>query len=87
MSDPNLQNFIELSAALTGLSADRLAPSVDPINLPPLFFATTQQGMGTAAFSNLLELYVSLKGQPLRRSPAPYSATRTRRLPKARARS
>ncbi|WP_176506956.1 MULTISPECIES: sorbitol dehydrogenase [Pseudomonas] len=64
MSDPNLQNFIDLSATLTGLSADRLAPAVDPINLPPLFFATAQQGMGTAAFSNLLELYVSIKNQP-----------------------
>ena len=63
MSDPNLQNFIDLSATLTGLSADKLAPSVDPINLPPLFFATAQQGMGTVAFSNLLELYASLKSQ------------------------
>ncbi|GLO44135.1 sorbitol dehydrogenase [Pseudomonas putida] len=63
MSDPNLQNFIELSAALTGLSADLLAPSVDPINLPPLFFATAQQGMGTAAFSNLLELYASIRSE------------------------
>lgn len=65
MSDPNLQNFIDLSAALTGLSAKLLAPSVDPINLPPLFFATAQQGMGTVAFSNLLELYASIKNQPL----------------------
>lgn len=63
MSDPNLQNFIDLSATLTGLAASLLAPSVDPINLPPLFFATAQQGMGTVAFSNLLELYASLKSQ------------------------
>ncbi|MEW5699148.1 sorbitol dehydrogenase [Pseudomonas synxantha] len=64
MSDPNLQDFIDLSAVLTGLSAKLLAPSPDPIKLPPLFFATAQQGMGAAAFSNLLTLYVSVKGQP-----------------------
>ncbi|MGE7991004.1 sorbitol dehydrogenase [Pseudomonas sp. NPDC089554] len=64
MSDQNLQNFINLSAVLTGLSAKLLAPSVDPINLPPLFFSTAQQGMGTAAFSNLLELYASIQSQP-----------------------
>lgn len=64
MSDQNLQNFIDLSAVLTGLSATLLAPSIDPINLPPLFFKTAQQGMGTAAFSNLLELYTSVKSQP-----------------------
>ena len=63
MSDPNLQNFIDLSAVLTGLAADLLAPSVDPINLPPLFFTTAQQGMGTAAFSNLLDLYASIESQ------------------------
>jgi len=45
MSDQNLQNFIGLSAVLTGLSAKLLAPSVDPINLPPVFFATAQQGI------------------------------------------
>ncbi|KPG75411.1 sorbitol dehydrogenase [Pseudomonas libanensis] len=64
MSDPNLQDFIDLSAVLTGLSAKLLAPSPDPIKLPPLFFATAQQGMGAAAFSNLLGLYASIKGQP-----------------------
>ncbi|WP_321833743.1 sorbitol dehydrogenase [Pseudomonas kulmbachensis] len=63
MSNPNLQNFIDLSAVLTGLAADLLAPSVDPINLPPLFFTTAQQGMGTAAFSNLLDLYASIESQ------------------------
>ncbi|MBA6098077.1 sorbitol dehydrogenase [Pseudomonas juntendi] len=64
MSDPNLSNFINLSAVLTGLSAELLAPSVDPINLPPLFFATAQQGMGSAAFGKMLALYASIEGQP-----------------------
>lgn len=64
MSDPNLQDFIDLSAELTGLSAKLLAPAVDPINLPPVFFDTAQQGMGTEAFSKLLNLYVPIKGQP-----------------------
>ncbi|WP_414154973.1 sorbitol dehydrogenase [Pseudomonas sp. BNK-43-a] len=64
MNDQNLQNFIDLSALLTGLSSDHLAPSDDPVNLPPVFFATAQSGMGAAAFSHLLELFVSLKGRP-----------------------
>ena len=64
MSDPNLQNFIDLSAVLTGLSAKLLAPLLDPVNLPPLFLATAQQGMGTAALNNLLGLYASIKSQP-----------------------
>ena len=64
MSDPNLQDFIDLSAALTGLAADLLAPTLDPIKLPPLFLATAEQGMGTAAFSNLLTLFASIKSQP-----------------------
>lgn len=64
MSDPNLQDFIKLSAALTGLAAKLLAPTIDPINLPPLFFATAQKGMGTVAFDKLLKLYASIKDQP-----------------------
>ena len=87
MSDPNLQDFIDLSAELTGLSAKLLAPAVDPINLPPVFFDTAKQGMGTEAFSKLLNLYVPIKDQTMSRSPAPYSAVRTRRSPKAPARS
>ncbi len=63
MSDPNLQNFIDLSAVLIGIAAKRLAPAIDPINLPPLFFDTARKGMGTVAFSNLLELYASIKNQ------------------------
>ena len=64
MSDPNLKDFIGLSAVLIGIAADRLAPAIDPINLPPLFFDTARKGMGTEAFSNLLELYASIKSQP-----------------------
>lgn len=63
MSDSNLQNFIDLSAELTGLSAKLLAPAVDPINLPPVFFDTAKQGMGTEAFSKLLNLYAPIKDQ------------------------
>ncbi|MFZ6047034.1 sorbitol dehydrogenase [Pseudomonas sp. CR3202] len=61
MSDQNLQNFIGLSSALTGLASSKLAPSIDPINLPPLFFATAQDGLGAAVLSNLLEQYASLE--------------------------
>ncbi|MES2817568.1 MAG: sorbitol dehydrogenase [Pseudomonadota bacterium] len=54
------QNFNALSAALTGLAQDALAPSVDPIGLPELFFETAQQALGVALFSHLLEQYATL---------------------------
>ena len=63
MTDQNLQNFIDLSSALTGLASDKLAPQIDPINLSPLFFATAEQGLGTAVLSSLLEQYATLKSQ------------------------
>lgn len=63
MNDQNLQDFIGLSAALTGLAADLLAPDIDPVNLPPVFFKTAEQGLGSTVLSNLLEQYATLKQQ------------------------
>lgn len=63
MSDQNLQNFVDLSSALTGLASSKLAPAIDPINLPPVFFDTAQKGLGAAVLSSLLEQYATLKGE------------------------
>ncbi len=66
MSDPTptggssaMDDFVQMSALLTGFAAGTIAPSLDPVNLKQTLFDAAQQGAG-AAFDDLLALYAKL---------------------------
>ena len=59
MSTPTpLQNFVALSALLTGIDAAKLAPALDPKNIKQVYFdyATQQSGV---QFEQLLSIYAA----------------------------
>ncbi len=56
----DVANFVALSAILTGIAADKLAPNVDPINIKQTYFDTTQQEAGQP-FQQMLAQYSTLK--------------------------
>ncbi len=62
MSDPNpIDDFVQMSALLTGFAADTIAPPLDPVDLKRTLFEAAQKGAG-AAFDDLLALYAQLSG-------------------------
>lgn len=65
MSDSTMNDFVQMSALLTGFSAEVLAPGLDPINLKQQYFATASQRAGKA-FADLLQQYAELAaGKPV----------------------
>lgn len=56
-------SFVKLSALLTGIAADKLAPSVDPIDIKQTYFDYAQQ-QGGAAFDKLLDIFNANASQP-----------------------
>lgn len=65
MSDTTpIQQFLDLSALLTGVDAGLLGPAVDPINIKQTYFDWLTAHAG-ADFSALLEQYQTLSGQGL----------------------
>jgi hypothetical protein len=66
MSDPaptDLDLFVGLSAALTGVSSDLLAPFLDPINVKQSYFDTAQKS-DPKLFAQLLQIYAPIQSQP-----------------------
>lgn len=64
MSNPSdLDLFFGLSAALTGISKDQLAPSIDPINVKQVYFDTAQKS-DPVLFAKLLQIYAQIQSQP-----------------------
>jgi hypothetical protein len=63
MTSTPMQTFVSLSALLTGISADKLAPSIDPNNIKQVYFDYASQQAG-AAFAQLLALYDANAGKP-----------------------
>jgi hypothetical protein len=62
-SDPNrVQDFLDMSAVLTGFQASTLAPGLDPNNLKSLFLATADSHAGSALVDQLLQQFRALKG-------------------------
>jgi hypothetical protein len=53
-----LKDFIQLSAALTGIDASKLAPDVDPINIKTEYFDSVRT-RSPKAFDNLLTFFKS----------------------------
>jgi hypothetical protein len=57
----DLDAFVALSAVLTGIDADRLAPAVDPVQVKNEYFA---QARKDRAFGRLLEVFRANETQP-----------------------
>lgn len=57
--DAAMENFVQMSALLTGFAADAIAPSLDPVDLKATLFATAQKGAGQV-FDELLAQYGKL---------------------------
>jgi hypothetical protein len=56
-----MDDFVQMSALLTGFAAAVIAPSLDPVDLKTTLFAASQKG-GAAAFDRLLAQYHALAG-------------------------
>ena len=55
MADTPMDQFITLSAALTGIAASKLAPPLDPIDIKQTYFDTAQK-QDSANFVQLLQI-------------------------------
>lgn len=56
-------SFVKLSALLTGIAADKLAPAVDPVDIKQTYFDCAQQE-GGATFDRLLAIFDANASQP-----------------------
>lgn len=56
----NLDNFVGLSSALIGISADRLAPQIDQVGLPPIFLDYVTARVPSDVLNALLTQYATL---------------------------
>src|SRR5262245_35927188 len=65
-ADSSLQDFVDMSAALTGFDKDVLKPGIDPIGLAKTFFetATAMTANSPYKLADLLGTYSSMKTQP-----------------------
>ncbi|WP_260963262.1 sorbitol dehydrogenase [Pseudomonas citri] len=56
----DLDNFVGLSSALTGIPTDRLAPPIDQVGLPPLFLEFVTPRITPEVLNGLLTQYATL---------------------------
>lgn len=61
MSDPRMDDFVQMSALLTGFAANVVAPPLDPHDLKTVIFDYAQERSGKA-FDELLAQYAELSG-------------------------
>lgn len=59
--DTTMDQFVQLSALLTGFSADVIAPTIDPIDLKATYLPLVQERTGDA-FTQLLARFEQLSG-------------------------
>jgi hypothetical protein len=62
-TDPNFNNFVGLSAILTGYPQDQLAPEIDPIGLASEYLTWIEQNADQAAFLQTLSTYQNIAAQ------------------------
>jgi hypothetical protein len=62
-TDPNLNNFVGLSAILTGYTQDQLAPSIDPIGLASEYLNWMMQHADQVAFLKTLSTFQTIAAQ------------------------
>jgi hypothetical protein len=58
-----MQTFVAMSALLTGIAADKLAPPLDPKNVKQIYFDYIGKAAG-ASFQKLLSIYAANASQP-----------------------
>lgn len=56
----DLDNFVGLSSALTGIPTDRLAPAIDQVGLPPIFLEFITPRITPEVLNALLTQYATL---------------------------
>jgi hypothetical protein len=59
-TDPNFNNFVGLSAILTGYPQDQLAPEIDPIGLASEYLSWMEQNADQAAFHQTLSTFQNI---------------------------
>ena len=62
--DSDIQDFADMSAALTGFQSSVLKPALDPVGLAREYYTFALTQVGTAAMSTLLNAYRAIETQP-----------------------
>ena len=69
-TDPNFNNFVGLSAILTGYPQDQLAPQIDPIGLASEYLTWMEKNADQTDFLNTLNTYGKISALPPAQQPA-----------------
>jgi hypothetical protein len=64
VSDTDVQDFADMSAALTGFQSSVLKPALDPVGLARTYFDFAVGQVGLLAMTTLLNTYRAIKTQP-----------------------
>lgn len=62
--DSDIQDFADMSAALTGFQSSVLKPALDPVGLAREYYTFALTQVGQTAMSTLLDAYRAIKSQP-----------------------
>jgi hypothetical protein len=62
--DSDIQDFADMSAALTGFESSVLKPALDPVGLAREYYTFAIQQVGEQAMTTLLNAYRAIKTQP-----------------------
>jgi|SRR5215831_13732625 len=62
--DSVIQDFADMSAALTGFKSDFLKPALDPQGLARIYYVFAIAQVGESAMTTLLDAYRAIKTQP-----------------------
>jgi hypothetical protein len=62
--EDDVQEFADMSAALTGFSSSFLKPQIDPVGLARIYYEFAVAQVGATPMSSLLEAFLAIKTQP-----------------------
>ena len=62
--DSDIQDFADMSAALTGFQSSVLKPALDPVGLAREYYVFAVTQVGASAMTSLLDAYRAIKTQP-----------------------
>lgn len=62
--DSDIQDFADMSAALTGFESSVLKPALDPVGLAREYYIFAVTQVGASAMSTLLDAYRAIKTEP-----------------------
>ena len=64
VSDTDVQDFADMSAALTGFQSSVLKPALDPVGLARMYYDFAVGQVGQLAMTTLLNTYRAIKNEP-----------------------